>query len=452
MPAGLSGLSVLTPAAWWALLTLAIPLLIHLFSRSRGRLVRIGHIDLIRKARQMQVTELNLTQWLLLLMRLAVFALASLILVGLATKGLDSSDTPTIYVTPGWLHSSNREGIDSLLSDADLESGGRMTLLQPRFPAVDREQLISGRQQSLTGAADFTNVWALLSERLSLENHRGPVIVYATDYMLQYGNRRPALPRDVEWRVSQPGQPLRNDNEAPRVLITHDADRAADAELIISVLAVLKEHRLPGLLWERMESSRAGEASVEPDWLIHLGSDTLNATQIEALGWPSVALTDAGGDNAEDTSQFVNLPFYPFTNFRVDRLTRHTSDDPQDPVMARANVLMTSSDGSPLLQVLQFGPTRLIQFNSRLNPGWNSLTRQPEFPELLLQLLSGNTRETLRFSDARIDTANLPGKTNEPASDIPLPHRSLQGFLAILLALVWVSERWLSERVSRDNR
>ena len=452
MPAGLSGLSVLTPAAWWALLTLAIPLLIHLFSRSRGRLVRIGHIDLIRKARQLQVTEVKLTQWLLLLMRLAIFALASLILVGLATKGLDSSDTPTIYVTQGWLHNSTGEDIDSLLSDADLESGGRMYLLQPGFPAADREQLITGKQQPLTGAGDYTNVWALLSERLSLENHRGRVIVYATDYMLQYGSRRPTLPRDVEWRVRQPGQSLRNDNEAPRVLITHDADRAADAELIISVLAVLKEHRLPGLLWERMESSRAGEASVEPDWLIHLGSDTLNAAQIEAHGWPSVVLTDAGGDNAEDTSQFVSLPFYPFTSFRVDRLTRHTSDDPQDPVMAGANVLMTSFDGSPLLQVLQFGPTRLMQFNSRLNPGWNSLTRQPEFPELLLQLLSGNTRETLRFSDARINTANLPGKTNEPVSDIPLPHRSLQGFLAILLALMWVSERWLSERVSRDKR
>jgi hypothetical protein len=452
MPAGLSGLSVLTPAAWWALLTLAIPLLIHLFSRSRGRLVRIGHIDLIRKARQLQVTEIKLTQWLLLLLRLAIFALASLILVGLATKGLDSSDTPTIYVTPGWLHNSTLEDIDSLLSDADLESRGRIYLLRPGFPAADREQLITGRQKSLTGAGDYTNVWALLSERLSLENHRGRVMVYATDYMLQYGSRRPALPREVEWRVSQPGQSLQNDTEAPRVLITHDADRAADAELIISVLSVLKEHRLPGLLWERLESSRLGEAPLKSDWLIHLGSDALNTTQIEALGWPSVALTDTGGNSTEDTSQFVSLPFYPFTNFRVDRFTRHTRDDPRNPMPANTNVLLTSSDGSPLLQESQFGQTRLMQFNSRFNPAWNSLTLQPEFPELLLQLLSGNTRETLRFSDARIDTVNLPGKTDEPVSDIPLPHRSLQGFLAVLLALLWVCERWLSERISRDKR
>ena len=81
---------------------------------------------------------------------------------------------------------------------------------------------------------------------------------------------------------------------------------------------------------------------------------------------------------------------------------------------ANTNVLLTSSDGSPLLQESQFGQTRLMQFNSRFNPAWNSLTLQPEFPELLLQLLSGNTRETLRFSDARINTVNLPGKTDEP--------------------------------------
>ena len=47
MPFSLSGLSVFSPLGLWALLALAIPVLIHLFNRSRGRLVRIGHIDLI---------------------------------------------------------------------------------------------------------------------------------------------------------------------------------------------------------------------------------------------------------------------------------------------------------------------------------------------------------------------------------------------------------------------
>ena len=73
----LSGLSILTPAAWWALAALAIPLLIHLFSRSRGRLVYTGHIDLIRQARRVKVTELRLTQRLLLMVRLGIFTLAA---------------------------------------------------------------------------------------------------------------------------------------------------------------------------------------------------------------------------------------------------------------------------------------------------------------------------------------------------------------------------------------
>ena len=118
MNAVLSGLSFLTPSAWWALLTLVIPLLIHLFNRSRGRLVHIGHIDLIRQARKAHVTEVKLAQWLLLLLRLSIFTLAALILLGLAKPGLSSSDTVTIYLAPAWLKTAPGTDIEKVLADA----------------------------------------------------------------------------------------------------------------------------------------------------------------------------------------------------------------------------------------------------------------------------------------------------------------------------------------------
>ena len=37
-------------------------------------------------------------------------------------------------------------------------------------------------------------------------------------------------------------------------------------------------------------------------------------------------------------------------------------------------------------------------------------------------------------------------------ADIPLPHRSLQGLLTILLVILWTGERWLSERKTREKR
>lgn len=457
MPDWLSGLSVFTPAAWWALLTLAIPVLIHLFSRSRGRLVHIGHIDLVRRAQKLRVTEIKLTQWLLLLLRLGIFALAAMILAGLATTGMYSSKAPTLYVTPAWLYTSSKEDIDTLLGDAEQAPGSRVYLLQPGFPQANREQLNTGRQQNLAWTGEFADVWALLSERLSLEQHRGKVTVYATDYMLQFGTRRPELPRDIEWRVRHSQQPPPADKKAIRVLIIHDADRASDAALISGVLSILKEHRLPQLIWETMNSDQLGETTVNTDWLIHLGADRLSTAQIEKLNFPMVILADASGAdasgvNSESTSQFVSLPFYPFTTFRLDRLNRIGSDGTGEHTTENEKVLLKSPDGNPLLQESQHGRTRLLKFNSRFNPKWSSLTQQVEFPELLLQLLTGSGQDALRFTDARINAANLPAKQELHASDIPLPRRSLQGLLAILLVILWVSERWLSERNSRERR
>jgi hypothetical protein len=452
MPTGLSGLSVVAPAALWALLALVIPVLIHLFSRSRGRLVRIGHIDLVRQARKIRVTEVKLTQWLLLLLRLFILVLATLILAGLATTGPKSSDTPAFYVTPAWLQASSEAQIDTLLSDAAEAPGAHVYLLQPGFPLADQARLIEGRQRPLGVNDDAISVWALLAERLSLEQHRDVVKVYTTDDFSQYGTHKPVLPRDVEWRVKQSRNALEAVQEAIRVLIVHDTDRAADAAIISSVLATLKEHRLPGLLWDSTTAIQPGEIPLAADWLIYLGANEPGVKDIELFDSPGVILTDANGVEGEDSTQFVSLPFYPFTTFRLDRFGQQPSSESGEPGISKGIVLLASSDGHPVLQEFHHGPTRLIRFNSRFNPAWNSLTQQVEFPELFLQLMTGSARDAIRFADAGIAAANLPGKPGGMVSDIPLPRRSLQSLLAMLLVIVWVSERWLSERISREKR
>ena len=60
-------------------------------------------------------------------------------------------------------------------------------------------------------------------------------------------------------------------------------------------------------------------------------------------------------------------------------------------------------------------------------------------------------REPLRYANARIDPANLEASHAKEVTGIPMPRRSLQGLLAALLVLLWVTERWLSERKSREE-
>ena len=445
MSAALWGLSVVNPAAWWALLALCIPLIIHLFSKSRGRLVRIGHIDLIRQARKLQVTELKLTQWLLLFLRLSIFTLAYLILAGLATAGLNSSNANTIYLTPNWLSNASTADFTELLGDADQAAESRTFLLQSGFPAIDRDQLETDRQQLPRDTAEFNNAWALLSERLSLEHHRGKVSVYITDYMLQFGSYKPNLPRHVDWHIAHPDKAPVLDRRPVRAMIVFAPDRADDASRLDTVLSLLKEHRMPELTWESIDINRLPETPGHTNWVILLGDSVFEPEIIEKLNSPTVIFADATGGASDNASQFIDLPFYPFTRFRLDQFSLPALHDNE-------KILLTTAAGSPLLQESHYGKTRLLQFNSRFDPRWNSLTQQAEFPELFLQLMSGNEAERQRYANARLSDPNLQTHSNDATADIPLPHRSLTGLLAALLTFLWIIERWLSERKPRERR
>jgi len=446
----LSGLSVLTPAAWWALLALAVPLLIHLFSRSRGRLVHTGHIDLIRQARMVRVTEPRLTQWLLLLMRLGIFLLATLILAGLAMDGLDGSDAPTVYLAPGWAASASPEEKDRVFDAAETGPETRFFLLQPGFPAVDRAALDDRAQAPGPGPADAGETWSLLAERLGVERHRGPVTVYATDRVMQFGRDRPALPVEVKWRIGHPA-PLASPGPGDiRALLAYDVDHAASLRVFEAAFAALKAQRLPGLLWESIQLEQLDEIPADIDWLIVLGKSPPDASRLAGTRRPRVVLTETADDGQDDPGQLVRLPFYPFSEFRVDRSSRSPAPGREDPPSRQ--ILPATAGAAPLLRETRFGRLRLLQFNSRFDPAWSSIAEQPGFPELLLQLMLDPDLDVRRFADARIDAANLSATPTAQTVETPLPRRSLQGWLAILLVMLWVGERWLSERKRRAGR
>ncbi len=446
MAFSLSDLSVLTPAALWALLALLLPILIHLFNRSHGRLVPIGHIDLVRQARRLRVTEVKLAQWLLLLLRLAIFTLAALILAGLARPGLDSRSGSTTYVTTEWLKTSPLEDIETVLIEAEDESTSSIFLLQPGFPPLDRSQIDKFRQQIPPSATDFRNVWPLLAERLSVEHHLGEVTVHATDYVMQYGVDRPTLPREVDWVLIHPETTPVISSNAIGAVIVYDDNHVDEAALLGDTLAVLKQHRLPGLTWSTTGSDTLNEAQLDTDWLIFLTEKYAGPGQLALINSATTVLSFAGIGATENVQQIIKLPFYPFSTFRLNRYNKMDAD-----VESAWKTLLSTADGSPLLQESRSGLLRLLHFNSRFNPQWSSITQQAEFPELFLQLMLNEQQQLSRFADARTNPTQLKSDLAKAGMDDLFPSRPLQGLLAILLVLLWVTERWLSERRPREQ-
>jgi len=419
----------------WALLALAIPILIHLFNRSRGRLVRIGHIDLIRQARRVKVTEVKLARWLLLLLRLGIFTLAALVVAGLARPGLESSASATAYVSPAWLRTVQPAQIDELLGRHD-----RAFVLQDEFAPLDKDLLNEIRQTPLK-TSTIRNIWPLLADRLSLEHHDGAVDAYTVNLLMQFGNNRPALPVAVNWNLAHPETAPESNQLPGSVVVAFDMERKQDAEAFRAALISIKTHRIPELTWEMVDTRDITPQQLNPDWLIYLSANALTAAQLALINTPTTVLMDTAGEPPKRDLQYVTLPFYPFSTFRMTRIGQDL-DNAQD--------IVTAADGTAVLQEQNFGSTRILRFNSRFNPQWSSVTQQAEFPELLLQLMLSEKQQDLAFNDARIRLTQLQQGSAEQLTDIPLPRRSLQSLLMFLLVLLWVTERWLSERKQRE--
>ncbi len=451
-----AGLSLVNPGAMWALLSLLIPLLIHLFNRSRGRLVKIGHIDLVRRAKQLQVTEVRLSQWLLLATRLGIFALLALLLAGLSSSTITTRQHTAIYLSPAWLENATQQDLNGILERSKAEPGSTIQLLAPGFPAID-EGWLAGHE---TPSFESTNIWPLLLEKLESENHAGPVEVHATDFAGQFGRHRPALPRPVNWKLSHPATPSMTNSQPYHAVVVYQSDRIAELKRLENVFTVIKEYRLPALTWESVASDSFSFPCADCDWLIRMVNETSDEEWRDEwpAEWPGpgqtplVVLTIAGQASNERDFEYIDVPFYPWSRFGLQQISEPADGLTQHEHGNEWQVLVKTGQHEPLLQQQRIGNTRLIQFNSRLDPAWNSLVQQAEFPELFLQLLLDEDREMERFAEARISVDALQGHHAPPPFETRAEKQALHRWLALSLVLLWILERWLSERRPRASR
>lgn len=247
---------LLAPAGLLGLLAIAIPVAIHLISRGRGRRVLIGNIELVRAARRTRVTAPRLTEWLLLLLRVMIFVVATLLLARLALQGMGSVDAGVRYVTPGWLSAATDAERSELLA---IEPAARV--LAAGYPrAAEHEPVIPD--------PDY-DIWPLLAERLSTLRHSGTVDVYAGRGMATFGMHRPRLPNDINWRLAAAARP---DALVSRGALIHDGNRGDDLQRVERALAAVKRHRVPQLAWEECLAADTACMSQPHDWLVWLAA------------------------------------------------------------------------------------------------------------------------------------------------------------------------------------
>jgi hypothetical protein len=146
----------LNPAYLWALLGLAVPVAIHLWSRKEGRTIKIGSTKLLRESDPKQSSSIHLNELWLLFLRMLALTVLVLILAEPRLKQ-KSDPVPVTYLVENSLLSY--EQVTSILDTVNSDASIR--LLEPGFPEYDNDYLA---EDPVT-----PNYWQLAKEMEELE-------------------------------------------------------------------------------------------------------------------------------------------------------------------------------------------------------------------------------------------------------------------------------------------
>lgn len=222
-----------TPLWLAALATLAIPLVLHLWSRRPRRLVRVGSVRHLSGLPEARARSARLAQPLLLLLRLLILAAVVFALAG-----------PRIRGTPLGLPSALVLVDPALFGDPVLDSleaaHAAVRLLVDGLPEATLPMRLRGRP--------VARPWAALREADGLVARGGTLHVYARPRLVTLDATRPALHAAVVWHAPAP---------APATRWVADLARAPHD----SLAALLGEGDAAGVTWQAL---RVADTSALP--------------------------------------------------------------------------------------------------------------------------------------------------------------------------------------------
>lgn len=180
------------PIYLWALLGLAVPVAIHLWSKDEGRTIKVGSIANLRESENTQTRTLQLNEWLLLLLRMLAIALLVFILAEPFAKTKTKNEDLVYLVEPELLKIDTfKTSIDSLAESKTVK------LFQQDFPEYNAAD-------SVKTAA--TNYWQLVQgfENLKADS----LVVFSQSLAKGFKGKRPEITENINWVTIDSIQPI----------------------------------------------------------------------------------------------------------------------------------------------------------------------------------------------------------------------------------------------------
>lgn len=410
---------ILLPAALASLLALLIPLAIHLARRSEATPIDFAALQWLRPKPRPK-SRLRFDEWPLLIVRLLLLALIAL---WLARPVLPNSTdlTPVVAALPG---------VDA----GEAAKGTRNIWLAPGFPPAEEPQPT-----------------CLATPRPPAGEARDGVAGPGEGILAsKLGNTL----RDAGARVASPAGVGGNACPALASFI-----RQLDSELPAGVpLTLIIPEILSGVDAERPRLSRAVIWKIAPGAMPAITETPSKPLTFTLRGPPSrplgaaIAALDSPGKpaNLDTPAPDDPLPAPPriviwLTPGPLPPLVRDwitaggtalvTAATPAEP--GTAIIPWRDSSGAPLVTAHSVGAGRLFRFTRALTPAVVPALLEPDFPAKFAALFTPPAPEPSRV--AARDIAPTTG-----AAPWPQPARDLQPLLAMLIAALFIAERWLA--------
>jgi hypothetical protein len=381
-------LAFLLPAGLAALAALLLPLLIHLARRSEQRPIQFAALRWLRQKPKPR-HRIRFDEWLLLALRLLLLVALALLLARPVLVG-GASEAPWIAVVPG---------VDLTQARAvQTPENTRWHWLAPGFPSLDEP-----------APASSASVTSLLRELDAGLPAGATLTVLVPEQLTGVDAQLPALSHDIQWRVLPGSMP---------------AAAAPVATAFAPSIRYAAQHEAA------MRYLRAAQAAWKGDGANAVASDTAPNTQsvpasARQLIWlapgPLPAAIDAWireGGNAllGHDSTLANLP--------------------------ATTVLWRDATGASLVEGTAHGKGRVMRFTRELAPQALPALLEPDFPQRVRALF-----DPPRAAPTRVLAATHQPLTGGPV--FPQSPRDLQPWLVLLIAILFLVERWLATGARR---
>ncbi len=426
----------------WLLLTagIVVPVILHLWNRKPGRILKIGSIELLKSDTVRHARSLRISELLLLLLRCLLIILIALLLGHPLWKNNFSREHRGWIILEDDAYPHFKKTIDSLV-----ESGCDIHRFHTNFPRVNVRHLPSGDTST-------TSYWQLLKELETLVPADFPLHVFSQATYNRFQGDKPPLNLRINWQVytkdttltwnhyryniSQDSS-LQIKGHASAAAIWYSSDRIAgtvsrpaaiviytdkypqDAAFLLAGLQAVQQYT--GSTLQLKSVRTVAEIDTAANWICWLSDNPMPSMKGGARVLKYAAGKEVPTDAVlGDIRLFKRIPY------------SQQSD----------SILQTDSYGSPLITT----NGKVYTLYTHLHPEWTNLTWNGHFPELLLDALfpvpDAGAHDVRALDGKQLRTVPPgTGKTFKPVTTTDLSDACW-----IMLFLIFALERFLALR------